>query len=153
MTTPRPSAARALPARTSGRASATAPAPATTTGTQGNSFRGSGGGVSRGAGTAPQRTNASAAASRHRLERRGERPRRLADGRGRAGEGEGHRFSVFPRQVDASDVRESQLTAGGGFFCCFPLTVSDLECFTARRRAPLVTNPSFDVCGLLRERV
>ena len=44
MTTPRPSAARALPARTSGRASAIAPAPATTTGTQGNSFCGGGGG-------------------------------------------------------------------------------------------------------------
>ena len=63
MTAPRPSDARALPARTSGRASAIAPAPATATGTQGNSFFGGGGGVSRGAGTAPQRTNATAAAS------------------------------------------------------------------------------------------
>ena len=58
MTTPRPSAARALPARTSGRASATAPAPATATGTQGNSFFGSGGGEGGRGDTAPQRTNA-----------------------------------------------------------------------------------------------
>ena len=49
-------------------------------------------------------------------ERRGERPRGLADRRGLAGERERHRFSVFPRRFDASDVRASPLTAARRLF-------------------------------------